>query len=441
MPSANKRFPVRRTRREFVFVGLVGGLGLTLPRFLSLEGRANPAVPGFKTYPAKAQGVIHLFLPGGLAHQESWDPKPLAPSDYRGPLGAINTCLPGVQVSERFPLTAQVLDRCTLIRSLTHGEAAHERGTHNMFTGYRPSPAIQYPSFGSIVSHECGARNNLPPYVCVPNVPNEYAGSGYLSSSYGPFALGADPASGGFQVRDLSLPAGIDEARFNRRRSMLDSVDAHFKRLESSSDNVAAMDSFYQAAYGLISSQPAREAFDLSKEPDPLKDEYGRNEAGLRLLLARRLIEAGVRFVSVTYGGWDHHQNLRGEFDRQAPPLDRALARLIRDLEARGMLDTTMVLVTSEFGRTPRVNQTGGRDHWPRVFSVLAAGGGFKRGFVYGASDPLANEPYDKPIGPEGLAATMYYLLGIDPEKRILAPGGRPIDIVRDGKVVRDLLA
>jgi hypothetical protein len=333
------------------------------------------------------------------------------------------------------------LDRCTVIRSLTHGEAAHERGTHNMFTGYRPSPAIQYPSFGSIVSHEQGTRNHLPPYVCVPNVPNEFAGSGYLSSSYGPFALGADPASGGFQVRDLNLPGDIDEARFSRRRSLLETVDAHFKRLESSSDNVAAMDSFYQTAYGLISSPKAREAFDLAKEPDKLKDEYGRNEGGMRLLLARRLVEAGVRFVSATYGSWDHHQNLRGEFDRQAPPLDRALARLIRDLEERGMLETTIVLVTSEFGRTPRVNQTGGRDHWPRVFSVLVAGGGFKRGLVYGASDPLANEPYDKPIGPESLAATMYYLLGIDPGKRIIAPGDRPIDIVRDGQIVRELLA
>lgn len=422
-------------------MGLVGGLGLTLPQILRLEARANPAVPGFKTYPAKAQGIIHIFLPGGMAHQESWDPKPLAPSDYRGPLGAIDTSLPGVQIGERFPEMARMLDRCTLIRSLTHGEAAHERGTHNMFTGYRPSPALQYPSFGSIVSHEQGSRNDLPPYVCVPNVPNEFAGSGYLSSSYGPFALGADPASGDFKVRDLSLPAGIDDARFARRRSILETVDAHFRQLDLASDNLTAMDAFYQTAYGLISSPKAREAFDLTKEPDKLKDEYGRNEAGLRFLLARRLVEAGVRFVSVTYGGWDHHQNLRGEFDRQAPPLDRALARLLRDLEERGLLDTTIVMVTTEFGRTPRVNQTGGRDHWPRVFSVLVAGGGFPRGFVYGASDPLANEPLDRPIGPESLAATMYRLLGIDSEKRLVAPGNRPIDIVRDGHPVAELMA
>jgi hypothetical protein len=441
MFDPNQAVHTRRSRREFLYVGLLGGLGLSLPEFLSLKSRANPAVPGFKTYPAKAQSVIHVFLPGGIAHQESWDPKPLAPGDYRGPLGAINSSLAGVQVGERFPEMARVLDRCTIIRSMTHGEAAHERGTHNMFTGYRPSPALQYPSFGAMVSHEQGVRNNLPPYVCVPNVPNEFAGSGYLSSSYGPFALGAEPANKGFKVRDLNLPGGIDDARFARRRSMLEAVDAHFKGLEQTSDNVAAMGAFYQTAYGLISSQNAREAFDLSKEPDKLKEEYGRNEAGMRFLLARRLVEAGVRFVSVTYGGWDHHQNLRGEFDRQAPPLDRALARLLRDLDERGLLATTIVLVTSEFGRTPRVNATGGRDHWPRVFSVLAAGGGFKRGLVYGASDPLANEPYDKPIGPEGLAATMYYLLGIDPEKRIIAPGNRPIDIVRDGKVVPELMA
>jgi hypothetical protein len=434
------RLPGSASRREFLYVGLLGGLGLTLPDFLRMEAQANPVVPGFQTYPAKAQSVIHIFLPGGIAHQESWDPKPLAPSDYRGPLGTVETSLPGVYFSELFKETAKVADRATIIRSMTHGEAAHERGTHNMFTGYRPSPAIQYPSFGSIISHEYGPRKNLPPYVCVPNVPNEFAGSGYLSSSYGPFGIGADPAQEKFSVRDLALPNGITEARFERRRNLLGAVDAHFKNMEKSADSVVAMDTFYQRAYDLIGSKEAREAFNLASETDKIKDEYGRNDAGMRFLLSRRLVEAGVRFVSTTYGGWDHHNNVKQGMEAGVPKLDQALARLIRDLEDRGMLDTTLVMVTSEFGRTPKINGTGGRDHWPRVFSTFLAGGGFKRGIVHGASDALGGEPADNPVGPESLAATMYYLLGIDPTKRIVAPGDRPIDIVRDGEILSDLL-
>ncbi len=192
---------------------------------------------------------------------------------------------------------------------MSHGEAAHERGTHNMFTGYRPSPALVFPSMGSVVSHEYGPRNNLPPYVCVPNQPNEYAGTGYLSSSFGPFSLGSDPASKGFQVRDLNLPGGVDEARFQRRRTALEAVNDYFAKKEKA-DSLSAMDTFYDRAYSLISSQAAREAFNIAAEPDAIRDEYGRNDAGQRMLMARRLVAAGVRFVSLTYGGWDMHVNI-----------------------------------------------------------------------------------------------------------------------------------
>ena len=232
--------------------------------------------------------LIHIFLPGGMAHQESWDPKPLAPIEYRGPLGTVDTKIPGIKFSQNLAQTAQIADKLTIVRGMTHGEAAHERGTHNMFTGYRPSPALSYPSFGSVISHEFGPRKNLPPYVCVPSMPNEFAGSGYLSSAYGPFSLGSDPADANFQVKDLVLPGGMSTERFAKSKTMLQSVDAHFRTLEKS-DALDAMDTFYQRAYGLLSSAEAREAFNMKAEPDAIKDAYGRNPAGMRMLLARRL--------------------------------------------------------------------------------------------------------------------------------------------------------
>jgi hypothetical protein len=426
------------SRREFLYVGLLGGLGLTLPQYL--RGQALAAASPQSGRAAVAQGIIQIFLPGGLAHQESFDPKPYAPAEYRGPFGAIDTRIPGIQFGAFMKETAKIADKVTVIRSMTHGEAAHERGTHNMFTGYRPSPAIEYPSIGSVISHELGTRNDLPPYVCVPSVPNEYANSGYLSSAFGPFALGSDPAQANFQVRDLNLPKGVDEARFNRRKSLLETVDHHFRSLEDS-DAIHSMDAFYQHAYKLISSQKAREAFDLKSEPDALKDKYGRSAAGQRMLLARRLIEGGVRFVSLTAGGWDHHDNLKAGIEREMPATDKAIAALINDLDRRGMLDSTLVMVTTEFGRTPKINPTGGRDHWPRVFSTMLAGGGVKRGFVHGASDSLGGEVDSDGVGVADFATTIYHQIGIDPERKLMSAGNRPVAIVDGGSVLDAILA
>jgi len=430
------------SRREFLYVGLVGGLGLTLGQYMSSEARAGdltetdlaPAKEG------KAKSVINIFLPGGIASQESFDPKPYAPIEYRGPLGTVKTRIPGEVFSENLGQLADVADKITVVRSLTHGEAAHERGTHNMFTGYRPSPAIQYPSFGSVISEEFGPRKNMPPYVCIPSLPNPYAGSGYLSSAYGPFSIGSDPANGNFTVRDLALANGIDDGRFERRKTILAAVDDHFRKLEKT-DALSAMDTFYQRAYSLISSQEAREAFNLKAEPDAIKEEYGKTQPGMRLLLARRLVEGGVRFVSTTYGGWDHHENIANGVRSQMPPFDKALAALIRDLDRRRMLDSTLVMVTTEFGRSPKINQTSGRDHWPKVFSVMLAGGGIKRGSIYGTTDATATEPDHDPLQVEDFAATLYHQLGINPNKRLMSAGNRPIDIVRGGKVVNELLA
>lgn len=426
------------SRRGFLHVGLLGGLGLSLPQFLSMEAKAQQK--HYKTREGVAKSVIQIFLPGGMAHQESWDPKPYAPTEYRGPFGTINTSIKGIKFSQNLKHTAKIADKMTIIRSMAHGEAAHERGTHNMFTGYKPSPALEYPAMGSVVAHELGPRNNLPPYVCVPSVPNEFANSGYLSSAFGPFAIGSEPSRGDFKVRDLNMPGGVDDARFNRRRSLLETVDHHFKTIEES-DALDSMDAFYQHAYKLISSQEAREAFNLKAEPEKVRNRYGMNTPGQRMLLARRLVEAGTRFVSLTAGGWDHHDNIKNGIQQQLPPVDQAIAALISDLDERGLLDSTLVMVTSEFGRTPKINGTGGRDHWPRVFSVGLAGGGVQRGLVHGSSDALGGEPEEDMVGIEDLATTVYNQLGITGDKELMAPGDRPIEIVDGGRIVDEILA
>ena len=425
-------------RRGFLSVGTIGALGISLADVLRME-KAKADIKNYASREGTAKSVIYIHLPGGAAHQETFDPKPFAPVEYRGPMGSIETSIPGVRLGEMLPHTAKVVDKIAICRSMTHGEAAHERGTHNMFTGYRPSPALQYPSMGSVVSHEFGPRNNLPPYVCIPNQPNEFAGAGYLSSSYAGFSLGSDPADKNFQVRDLSLPGGVDAGRFDNRRRMLDVVNGYFREKEKS-DSLDALDTFYDRAYSMISSQQAREAFDMAKEPDAIKDEYGRNQAGMRMLLARRLVEAGVRFVTLTYGGWDMHDNIQNGIKNQVPALDQGFATLIRDLDRRGLLSSTLVCIGSEFGRTPKINNLAGRDHWPKVFSVVMAGGGIKQGIVYGSSNATASEPEDDPLTVEDWATTIYDRLGIVADKELMAPGDRPIEIVDGGKVRKELI-
>jgi hypothetical protein len=429
----------RANRRGFLTVGALSGVGLTLADFFRLS-EVHADQKNYDAIAAKAKSVIHIFLPGGIAHQESFDPKPFAPIEYRGELNVIDTAISGEKFCETLPETAKIADKLCVIRSMTHGEAAHERGTHNMFTGYKPSPALIFPSMGSVVSHEYGPRNNLPPYVCIPNQPNEFAGTGYLSSAFAPFSLGGDPAAGGFKVRDLSLADDIDEVRFGRRRSALDAVNDYFQKKEKS-DALSAMDTFYDRAYSLISSPQAREAFNIDAEPAAIRDEYGRNEAGQRMLMARRLVAAGARFVSLTYGGWDMHAGITAGMKRLMPNFDRAFAALVRDLDRNGLLDETLVLVSSEFGRTPKINKDAGRDHWPKVFSVVMAGGGTKKGYIHGASNATASEPDRDEVGPEDLAATVYHQLGIVADKELMAPGNRPIEIVDGGKVRKELLA
>lgn len=425
-------------RRDFLRVGVCASLGLTLGDYLRLsEARADQKFYESKEGPAK--GVIQIVLPGGMAHQESWDPKPEAPLEYRGPFGVAKTSMRGVVFNENFSRLAKIADRMTIIRSIAGKDADHGRATYAMFTGYRKSPAIDHPSLGAVVAHELGSRYNLPPYVAVPNA-GEYAGTGYLGSQFGPFGIGSDPGRPGYQVRDLLLPAGVDDQRFHSRQRIRTVVDDHFRTLAKKAEALGAMDEFYERAYAMISSPAAREAFDINKESSATKDKYGQNEAGMRFLLARRLIEAGVRFVTVSYGGWDHHAGIENAMRRQAPILDQAVAGLISDLEDRGMLDSTIVMVTSEFGRTPKINATAGRDHYPRVYSAAVAGGGFKRGLVYGSSNSTASEPEEDPVRIEDVLTTVYRQIGINADKELMTPGARPIEIIDGGTVVKELI-
>ncbi|RJP36338.1 MAG: DUF1501 domain-containing protein [Phycisphaerales bacterium] len=434
---AHFRPPPRR--REFLKVGVIGGIGLSLGDWFALTARAQEGGSAPATSPGvpPADSVIHIFLEGGVSHIDTFDPKPEAPIEVRGELGVVRTAT-GDYFGGLLQQTAGVADRICVIRSMGHTEAAHERGTHSMLTGYQPSPAIEYPSFGAVVSHELGGRQSLPPYVAVPTANQPAMGTGYLSSAYGPFSLGQDPAAGDFRVRDLALPPDVDDARFTSRRELLNAVNDHFRRMEKS-EQLDAMDAFYGKAYELISSQAAREAFDIGAEDGRLRDAYGRHSIGQRLLIARRLVEAGVRFVTVTFGGFDFHDHIRDRMRGQFPQVDQAFAMLIRDLDSRGMLARTLVVLSTEFGRTPRLNKDAGRDHWPKVFSVALAGGGLAGGRVIGATDPTGAEPAGRGVSPADLAATIFTRIGVDPTKKLMSAGNRPIDIVRGGKVIAGL--
>ena len=420
-------------RRKFIQSGSIAGIGLSLPYNVLANGVNSNA---------NAQSVIYIYLPGGYAAQETFDPKPLAPEEYRGSIDSIETKIPGERFSKYLPKTAGISDKITIIRSMTHGETAHERGRHDMFTGYKPSAALTYPSFGSITSQQLGVRNNLPPYIAIPTIADEYAGTGYLSHSYSPFTLGSNPEDANFKVRDLSLPEGINRERFEDRKRILSVVNnSNFVRNNSGNDNLLAVEEFYDNAFAMLDSKSATDAFDLSKEDDKMKDKYGRNAAGMRMLLARRLVEAGSRFVTVTYGQWDMHQNIENGIKNSLPAFDQAYSALINDLDEKGMLDSTLVVVSTEFGRTPKINTDGGRDHWPKVFSIAMAGGGIKRGLVYGKSDQTATDVFEDPVKVEDFGATIYDLLGIDYTGHLYAPGDRPVKIIDGGKPIRGIIA
>jgi uncharacterized protein (DUF1501 family) len=440
------------SRRGFLKIGTLGLGGLTLADAL----RARACGSGTRGASTPERSVILIWLDGGPPQHETYDPKPDAPEQFRGPLKAIATALPGVQVSELLPNHARLLNKVSIIRSLHHDHGDHFAAAHWMLTGYHGSSArslpAQYPSAGSIVAKLKGPRKpGMPAYVGLPNthsvglVPG-YHGAAYLGVGYNPFIADGDPNSEGYQVPNLALPSGVDALRLEGRRSLRGAFD-HACRAADASGMMAGLDRFEQEAFSLILGKRAREAFDLKHEDPRLRDRYSRHQWGQSALLARRLVERGVRFVTLTFSGWDFHSSLERGMKHVLPILDATVGTLIEDLEVRGLLDSTIVVVMGEFGRTPRMNKTGvpgsdpvpGRDHWGKVMSVLVAGGGIARGRVVGSSNSRGEVPKDRPLQPQDLAVTLYQQLGIDPQTTFLNHAGQPIKIGSNGEVIAEL--
>jgi hypothetical protein len=428
------------TRRGLLRLGVLAPLHLGLADWLRLRAvAAEPPSP-------RAHACILVWLGGGASHIDTFDPKPDAPSDVRGEFSPIATDLPGVALSELLPNLATRLAKAALIRSLTSPEADHDRAAHHVLTGYRPSPALVYPSLGSAITKlgEATYTGALPPHVAIPQPP-AFAGSGYLTPAYDPFAVEGDPSQPGFRVRNLTPPDRLSLARLERRRSMVATIDA-FTRDAPPTDLTRTRDRFADRAFELMTSDAAARAFSLEDEPTATRDAYGRTTLGQSCLLARRLVERGVPFVTVNDVGagplgWDTHaQNFPTLRNRLAPPLDRAVSALLDDLDARGLLETTLVLVLGEFGRTPKINPNAGRDHHGRANSALIAGGGVRGGQILGATDSKADSVVDRPVSPGALAATVYTALGIDPTTRLLTSDNQPVRLVDHDPPVSELL-
>lgn len=426
----------RLHRRDFLKAGVLGFLGLGLTEYLALSSASAAGLDG-----GTATSAVLIWMGGGPSHLDLWDLKPDAPVDIRGLFNPVSTNAKGVQISEHLPKMAQQMDKVALIRSMTSNEADHERGTHTMMTGFEPLPGFGVPSYGSVAASLLSSRSALPPYIAIPQ-PVAYGGAGFLGAALNPFAPGGDPNNDKFKVRDLSPPNDMTVERVDRRRTLREAVDGLFSRFEKGSDRVRTVDSFYESAYKLLASSEARTAFDLSKEPAPVRDAYGRTQFGQSLLLARRLVEGGARFATVTSGGWDtHNNNFNALKNNLLPNFDRSLAAFLQDLHDRGLLKKTLVIVMGEFGRTPKINREGGRDHYARCFSVLLAGGGVKGGQVVGASDARGAEPAERPVKPEDLSATIYHCLGIDYTQSIASPEGVRVTLSRGGRPVEQALA
>ena len=421
-------------RRDFLKAGMLGFVGLGLTEYLTLSSASAAGLDS-----GTATSAVLVWMGGGPSHLDLWDLKPDAPAEIRGAFNPIETNVKGIQISEHLPRMAAQMDKATLIRSVTSPEAAHERGTHYMMTGFEPLPGFGVPSYGSVVSKMLAPRSALPPYIAIPQAVM-YGGAGFLGAALDPFAPGGNPANKNFKVRDLEPPPGVTVERMERRRALRDVVDSVFSRFEKGSDRVKTVDSFYDRAYTLLSSTDARAAFDLSKEPDKLRAGYGSNQFGQSLLLARRLVEGGVRFVTVTSGGWDTHNNGFNALKNNLPSFDAALATFLQDLSERGLLKKTLVIVMGEFGRTPKINRDGGRDHHSRCFSVLMAGGGIRGGQVVGASDARGAEPAERPVKPEDLSATIYQCLGIDYTQSLSSPEGVRVTLSRGGRPIEQAL-
>jgi hypothetical protein len=426
------------SRRGFLRAGVLGLTGLTLADVL--RARAAMAGEGKAT---RDTSVILIWKGGGPSHLDMWDLKPDAPVEYRGDFKPIATNVGGIKIGEHLPLSAKQMDKFAILRSVTHPDSGHESASHYLLTGYRPTndiPSQEMPSYGSIAARVRGPRRpGLPAYLALPNPPRS-SSAGYLGVAYNPFSVGGDPNGKGFSVRNLTLPDGLGLARLDDRRALLQSIDT-LRRDSDASGLMGGLDAFTAKAFEMVTSPAARKAFAIDAEDAATRDLYGRHTLGQSLLLSRRLVEAGVTFVTVNAGGWDTHaNNFEALKSRKLPQFDQGWAALVQDLHRRGLSENTLVLVWGEFGRTPRINKDAGRDHWPGAQSVVLAGGGLKMGQAVGSTDARAERPRDRPLSPEDVLATMYHHLGIDPEKEFYNEAQRPLRILSGGEPIRELI-
>ncbi len=437
-------------RRDCLKLGLGGWIGTGFVSALAARaGAADDATP----IAAKAKGCILIWMDGGPTHFETFDPKPAAPMEIRGEFEPIATKLPGVQFSEHMTRLAGILDKFTMIRSIRHDQNNHGAGNHYMMTGAPTRIPVGcgafvsfHPSMGAVASHELGRPNGLPAYFSIPSMTRS-GGPNFLGAKHAPFVVGDDPNGAGFRVRDVALPKGLTDDKFHRRGDLRKLVDT-LPRLneKAAGDPALALDEYYRQGFDLVTSPQAQAAFDIHKEPEQVRARYGRNSFGQRLLLARRLIEAGVPFVTVNDGGWDHHGDLFGACRNRLPAWDNSVATLIEDLEERGLLSTTVVTALGEFGRTPKLTtlpgQTkAGRDHWSSAMSVLMAGGGTPGGVVVGSTDKYGYSAIERVCSPENYVSTIYTKLGINPDKVVYTAQGRPSHLVSDPTPIAELMS
>ena len=424
-------------RRDAIKIGMLGSAGITMSGFMRM------AAAGEIRQDAKAQSAIFVELPGGPSHLDTFDLKPEGPTEIRGSFKPINTNVPGIQISEHLPKLAGCADKYVIFRGVSHSLGAHPLGQRFLFTGNRPNPSVEYPCFGSVVSKELAGAADLPSFVAIPK---SNQGPGHLGVKYAPLATNAIPRAGRpFNVRGVSLAGGMTLHQVQKRQKLLRNLDAKFDAIKKQDDLLSGLDRFSQKAFDMITSKRTREAFDISHESEKLRALYGEDDFSQSCLLATRLVESGVRFVTVTLGGWDTHQDNFSKLKTNLlPKLDAGLAGLFRGLAEKGLLDTTTVFVTGEFGRTPKINTRsaeGGRDHYPRCMCMLMGGGPVLGGQVIGESDESAAGPKNDAVIPEDVAASFYHSLGIDPHKEYQTSIGRPISIVRDGSVLNGLFA
>ena len=435
-------------RRDFIRIGAGAGLlGLSLPEILKLEATAAAKRNGVSSS-KKADSIIMVWLSGGPATIDMWDLKPDAPEGIRGEFKPINTSAAGIQISEHMPKMAKVIDKTTIVRSIYHSIPSHGPATVFMTTGNKPTPALQYPAMGSLVSKLVKSEEGVPSYVSFSDIRGGTAGSsGYLGTAYNPFIVegsagGDTKAKTSLKVRGIQLPTDFTLEELNNRDKLLSGFDSTFRDVDKKADLIQGFDAFHQQALDILRSDKTRKAFDLAQEKAETRARYGADNFGQSALAARRLVEAGVRFVTISIGGWDtHNKTFEAHSKNLQPKLDNTLSALISDLSDRGMLDRTMVYCAGEFGRTPKVNKNVGRDHWARSMAVVLAGGGFKGGYAHGSTDSQGMAAANDPCLPDDVSSTIFSNLGIDPKTELNSSTGRPIQLFREGTVIDKLLA